>query len=904
MNSAVAPSPSPLRSAPAATLLATFLAVLLAGAGPADAVPWERGLEADPSVPSPDEFLGRTFAERHTTVDEIQAYCRALAESSDRVRLEEIGESVLGEPLFLLSVADPGRREELARRGERLAVVRDPWEHDRDERRAAASAMLPVVWVACSVHGDEASGADAGVALAYRLAADRSEATRRILETTVVVIDPLQNPDGRRRFLQHVRSFGHTERPDPSPWAAEHNQLWPGGRTNHFLFDMNRDWAFQTQPETRARVAAVLRWRPQVFIDLHEMNRRSSYFFPPPSEPINPNVPESTLEWFDAFGRANARAFEDEGYDYFVRETFDLFYPGYGDSWPTLLGAVGMTYEQASTRGRALRQRGGRIVGYREAVARHYVAARATIGTASRNHRELMASVVDFYEIARRRSQDDERRELVLSVRTRRGEARRLAALLHRQGIDVREITEDARLDLRVYDRDEEQRVELPAGSLRVPLRQADYGLLRSLLDPHTPLAERFLAQERERRRRGLRNRFYDVTAWSLVYGYGVEAFYSTDSLDDLPSRPFDPERRDEGMAEVLSADVAYAWIFPFEDNGALECLPDLWRAGVRVACAQSQMRLEGHDYPRGSLVIPRHANSEVEGLAETLETIARRHGVRLRSTRTGWSESGPALGSSRISFLEQPRIGLLTGPGLSPLSAGAQAWLLEHRYGVDYTAVLLETLGRVDLRDFDVLVLPEKQRSASVPVEALRPWVESGGLLVAVGRSVPDLLDGEEPFGTVEVITDLAELADEEGRLGEVEVGRVSTDEEMAVLPDDRRPLSTPGAILRVELDPTHPLTLGPEGPSWVPYLSDRLLRPSIAGKNVVIVDGDAPRAAGFMWPVMEEAVRGKAFLVEEKVERGRVVLFAEDPAFRGVWEGIHRLFLNAVLLRSSLMD
>lgn len=892
---------------PAWPLALLILLVLVACHGGALAYPahqeeargWVEGADYDPDVPSPSIVLGHPLGSSPASIPAVVAYAGLLARSSDRVQLEELGTSTEGDPLLLLVITAADAQAGLADRSERLRLLADA-RAQKEERRAARAASRPAVWIGCSVHGDEASGVDAGLWLAYHLAADRSPATTEILQRTVVLIDPCQNPDGRRRFLQFERSFTRIgDGPDPSPYAIEHTQMWPGGRYNHYFFDLNRDWAFLTQSETRARVAGFLRWRPQVFVDLHEMGRRSSYFFPPPSEPINPNVPESVLDWFDTFGRANAKVFEERGYDYFVRETYDLFYPGYGDSWPTLQGAVGMTFEQASTRGRSLVQRAGRVVGYADAVAHHYVAARATIETAGRYADDLMQSVVDFYQQTRRRADRDSRREVLFSVAAHPHAARHLAELLHSQGIEVLRTREDARLRLAPYDSAGTQAVELPAGSFRVKLRQADYALLRSLVDPETTLDRRFLAQEEERRRRGLQNRFYDVTAWSLVYSYGVEAWWSKDDLD-VDSEVFVADSAPE--AEAVPGDQGtYAWLIDYRDPDDVACLSDLWNEGIVVATSLEDFTLDGHIFSRGALIIPRATNADVPQLASKLQSIAAAHGSQLLSTATGWSQAGPSLGSSQVRFLSAPRVGLLTGPGLRSVSAGAASWLLEQRYRVHFTSLLLESLGEVDLRDFDVLLLPEIESSTELPLARLRSWVEGGGVLVAVGTAASALLDGEEDFGSLRVIDDLADLADEDGMLGDFQVGPPGDEE---LLPDDRRVLGTPGAILRVDVDPTHPLSLGEAGRVWAPYLSDRLLLPSVAGSNVITVAAENACASGFMWPVMKEAVAGKAYLVEERIDRGAVIFFAEDPAFRGVWEGLHRFLLNSLLIRPSLLS
>ena len=912
-------TPTSDRRAAVLRLLLGLLCVTLIGAlaapASADWRDWAEAADYDPAVPDPDEWLGRPFAERHTTVDEILGYAQELARTSDRVRLERMGTSVQGDPLLLLVITDPSRGFSVERRDSLLASIRDPWSRDREERDEAAEALSPAIWVAGSVHGDEASGSEAALLLAYHLAADRSAGTRKILAETVVLVGPSHNPDGRRRFLQHVRDFGRQKmEPDPNPWAAEHWQVWPGGRTNHFLFDLNRDWAFLTQQETRSHVAAFLRWRPQVFVDLHEMGRESSYFFPPPADPINPNIPEEHLEWFEVFGRTNAEAFDERGFDYYVREDFDLFYPGYGDSWPTLQGAVGMTYEQATTRGRALRQREGDVVGYREAVEHHFVAALTTVRTTAERAGDLTRSYARFHEIARERAEDDERKEIVFSVERYGAEAARLAEVLARQGVTIWRTTEPREVRLTPYDGEGERDVVLPAGSFRVPLEQAAYPLVRSLLDPHTPMDEDFLEQERLRRDRGLHNRFYDVTAWSLVFSYGVEAWTSSRRLD-VPSETLVLEDGfslplDRFEDEVSQAGARVGWILPYEDNAAIEALRELWDAGVRVECLLGAFVHDGRRFPRGSFVVKRASNDHVNGLDELVEDVARRTHVRLRGVDTTWSEQGPSLGSNLAVPLTQPRVGLLTGPGVSPQSAGGLTWLLEDRYEIDFSALILGSLHRYDLSSFDVLLVPELRNPSELPLGALGDWVKGGGILILIGESTVALLEGEveegeAPWTTVERVRDLAELADEEGRLGSVRFGRpVPQDDPGGPLPPERRPLRTPGAIVQLELDPTHYLTLGERERAHAPVLSDRILTPSLEGRTVARIHPESGRRSGFMWPVMEEALKDKAFLVEERRGRGRVILFAEDPGFRGTWEGLHRLLLNGVLLGPSLAD
>lgn len=872
---------------------------------------WAPGADYDPAVPSPESWLGRPFAEQSMSVDEIRAYLEVLAESSDRVELEYIGSSVQGDALIIAVITDPSHRAALAGRTARLAELRDPWATSRDRRTALARDELALCWIAGSVHGDEASGADAGVMLAYHLCADRSAATRKILESSVVIIDPCQNPDGRRRFLQQIRNFGRQRlEPDASPWAAEHGSTWPGGRTNHFLFDLNRDWAFLTQTETRARVDAFLQWRPQVFVDLHEMARQSSYFFPPPTDPINPRIPPEQIAWFEVFGRANATAFDARGFDYFIGESFDLFYPGFGDSWPTLQGAIGMTYEQASTRGRLMRRPDGTVAGYPEAVEHHFVAALTTVQTTAAHGPELMQSQVQLGDTIRKSASDDPTKEILLPIDDRPGEVRRLAEILTAQGIRILRTTASTTVKVTPLGEPDARAVEhrFPAGSLRIPLEQPAYALIRSLLDPHTPMEESFLAEEESRAARGLHSRFYDVTAWSLVLSYGVSAWCADHRLD-VQSVVFDPEGPREPI-EIPDADVA--WVIPNQDNGVYSALAALWAEDVQVHCALEGVGVGDERIGRGSLVIKRSANRGRSDLPAILARIAMRTGVQVLALNSSYSQAGPSLGSDQVVLARPARIGLLSGPGVSPLSAGALTWLFEERYELNFTVLLQDALDEVALDEFDVLVVPELLLGTTLPLERLDGWVREGGVLVTIGAASLALIEGEpdadethaeEPWTSVERIGDLAQLSDADGLLGGIEVG-LPTDEAdpTGLLPPARRPLSVPGAIFRVELDSTNFLSMGKGAQVAAPLVSDRIFTPSVSGHTVGRIASDAPRIAGYCWPVMEEALKGQAWLVEETRGRGRVILFTEDPSFRGTWEGLHALLLNAVLLGPSI--
>ncbi len=327
-----------------------------------------------------------------------------------------------------------------------------------------------------------------------------------------MLIDPLENPDGRSRFV-FQNLLGQAAVPDGEPASAEHDEPWPGGRSNHYLFDMNRDWFSQSQPETRGRTRLFLEWYPQVVVDLHEMGGNSSYYFAPPADPLNPHITKAQASWFQVFGKANADRFDARGFSYFIREVYDSFYPGYGESWPIFHGAVGMTYEQASARGLVFRREDDSDLTYRDGVLHHFTAAITTAETAARNREKLLRDFVDYRRTAIAEGETGPVKEYVLTPGADPSRAARLARLLATQGFDVRRA--DAAFKVGTKD--------VAAGAYIVPVAQPSSRLLRNLLEPSIPQPDAFVKEQDRRRKKRLDEQIYDVTAWSLPLAFDVE---------------------------------------------------------------------------------------------------------------------------------------------------------------------------------------------------------------------------------------------------------------------------------------------------------------------------------------------------------------------------------------------
>jgi hypothetical protein len=844
-------------------------------AGEAPALP-----AVDPSVPSPASVLGRPLGTGFTRYSELRRYLATLAAASDRVSVADYGTTYEDRPLTLVTVTSPrnqGRIEQILAQRRELA---DPTRLSADERSRLLDQTPVVVWLNYGIHGNESSSSEAAMAVAYLLAAAGGE-WERALDEVVVLIDPLSNPDGRERY---VAAFEQRQgrRPDLEPTAAEHSEPWPGGRQNHYLIDLNRDWVWASQRETRFRLAAYRRWEPQVFVDLHEMSADATYFFPPTAEPINPEISPAVVRWLEVFGAANAEAFDRLGWLYYNAESFDLFYPGYGDSYPSFRGAVGMTYEVGGggRAGAAVRHFDGTVTTLADRAWRHLLTSLATVETAAAHHRELLGDFLDA------RTQAAGRTPASFLWEPGQSEAAAMAAMLARHGLEVRRLTAPESFAVAPLAGGERVVRPFPAGSFALTTAQPLGNLARTLLEPETPLPEGYLDQQRQRVEERLEAEFFDVTAWSLPLAFNLEVWRLEGSPEPPgePLPPFDPDPELE-LAPVADGRVEgrgeVGWLLPAQGVAGSRAAARLLVAGARARVALSDFTLGGDAYPAGTLFFPRLASPS--GLEEQIEAAAVDAGVTLRRVATSDTEQGISLGSERFAPLTRPRVGLIGGPGASPTSFGFLWHLFDRQLELPITRLEGERLGDVDLRGFDVLVLPRGEWEDHVPADAaaaLERWLRQGGVLVAVGDAVDWLRERK--------LTTVAERLSGSGEGG---------------APEGRgREVSTPGAILATRLQAGHPLAAGLAAPPPVLFEGATVLAPTGDPQvDVLTVDPDQPVLAGVAWPEARHRLAGALLVATERVDDGRLVLFAQDPAFRLFWRGTVPLLVNAVLYAPS---
>jgi hypothetical protein len=846
-------------------------------AQPAGARQSDRGT----NPPSPAEVLGHDLGERFTDHAGVVRYMEALAAASPMVRVRPYGETPEGRPLLQVVIA---RQDHLARLDEILARNRELAEPTTTEARAReiAAGTPAVLYFSYGVHRNESSSSEAALWTAWDLVRG-AESVANVLDSAIVVIDPAVNPDGRDRYVNWYRQAQGVER-NPNPDAREHWEPWPGGRFNHYLFDLNRDWAWLSQPESRARMATWSHWTPQVHVDFHEMSPTSTYFFFPAATPINPMYPEHTLKWGKIFGEANAAAFDEQGWAYYTGQVFDLFYPGYGDSWPSLVGAIGMTYEQAGSgrAGLAFRRPDGTVLTLRDRAEHHRTAGQATLRAAAERKSELLLGFAHFH-----RTVGEGTPAVLLVPGDNPARVEALVALLRGQGIRVEEATRGFRAGARPHY-GFRSRNEFPAGTYRVPARQSRGRLATTLLQPETMLDATFS---------------YDLSAWSLPYAYGAEA-HRADRVPDAGWRVVEEAAAPTVVAgkgaavspaatstTAAKARTPYGYLIApgFEVwQGVIRYL----EAGGRARVLEGEFTLEGRSWPRGTIFFPRADNP---GLNEHLEAS----GLvgRVTAISTGLATRGAGLGSGDAYDLELPRVAVLAGEGVSATSYGAHWFFLEQTIGLPFAAIPADRLGLISLDEYDVVVLPDMGRGAGVGERQLgqiEEWVRRGGTLIATAggaRLVAGSVAG-------------VEIREHENE-GAKEIGYALRGREAREL--DRWEQQVPGTIFSLSLDPAHPLAFG----AGVDGQPDRLFtlhtgsgvfEPNPEFETVAHFPEKVEKVSGVISNDNLEYLKQGAAITLKRVGRGRAILFADDPVFRHFWYSSFQPYVNALMVGPKL--
>ena len=844
---------------------------------------------AQQSPPTQDAVLGHAPGTRITRPAEVRRYFEALrAAAPERMVIGDYATTWEGRPLFWAAVGSPrniARLEEIKAASRALG---DPRRTSADQARALIADMPVIVWMAYSVHGNEISPADASMAAARRLMDAADTEAQGWMQNAVVVFVPTQNPDGRDRFINSFEA-GLGAEPNPDPLSAERAEPWPSGRFNHNLFDLNRDWFIQSQPETQGHAALIREWRPQVLVDSHEMGSDSSFFFPPEANPLNPWIFPQILDARERFGRNNGARFDQAGLAYFTRETYDAFYPGYGDGWPAYFGAVSMTYEQGSARGLMARRRTGEVMTYADTVKGHLTASLSTIETAARDREKLLT---DFYAFHR----DGIAGGRGAYVISRSGAADpaaadKLAGLLVRSGLEVGRASASFSACGQTYR----------AGDYVVNLSQPQRRMAEVLLARDVPLDPAFVAAQEARRARGLSDEIYDLTGWSMPLLFNVPT-QKCAGAPSVQTTAVGPELI--RPIAVAGSDATYGYAIN-PGTAGMRFLTAALKEKLPVRSIEEAFTLDGKSYAGGAFIVPR-AGSPAD-LDERVRRIAADSGAEVTALATSWVSSGPNVGSDYAVTIKAPRVAMAWDDPTDQESAGSIRHVLEREYGWPVTPVRTRRLSGADLSRYQVLILPSggdyERILGESGVANLRAWVQAGGVLIGVGSASRLLTDPDAKLLDSRRETAVAPDDDksETGSGATVAGTEISSDIDYLSHTAHRggSPDSVAGVLAHAVVDQEHWLGAGVARELSVMVRGSDIYTPLSRdqGTNVVRLAGpDQVLASGQLWAENRRQLAYKPVAMASEVGRGQVVAFTQDVTMRAFLEGLKPLFLNAV--------
>ena len=821
------------------------------------------GTSFRPDIPSPETFLGYPIGSYHTRHDRIVAYMQELARRSDRATYQEIGRTFEHRAMPVLTVTAPenhARLEEI--RSRHLAASRG----EIDE--ATASSLPLIVHLGYGVHGNETSSSEAALLTAYWLVADTGEVDEH-LQDGVFHIEPNLNPDGRDRHT-HWANMHRGEPFVADPLDREHNEIWPGGRTNHYWFDLNRDWFPLVNPESRARIEFHHRWRPNVVTDYHEMGRNSTYFFEP-SEPVgswNPLLPDRlytdiTLRFADDW----ARALDDIGSLYFTREVYDNSYPGYGSTYPNFLGGLGLVFEQASARGHIQESDHHGILTFAFGIRNHLRTALTTVRVAMEERAALRSYQRDFFRSATEEAAAYGVDGWVFGDPADWMLNRDFLDLLLRHRIEVRALEEPVSVDGRTFR---------PESAWVVPAAQPQYRLARSVFERTDTFADSV---------------FYDASTWTLSLAYGIPDRALRGGLPALGEPVTEAPNSDP--PPVARSEIAY--LLDWRLSEAPRALQALQARGVRAEVASRPLTLETASGPvslaRGAISIPVGIQRlDPDQLHSAVAAVSEVVGIPFHSARTTWASAGADLGSRSFLPVRAPRVLMPVGDGLSSYEAGQLWHLLDQRVGMAVTKVAVGDIGRVDWSRYDVLVLVSGDLGflEGPRLEDLRRWIRGGGTLVAIrGAAAWAARSGLTPAVSApgvgrrlsEVLPDSVERRDYEN------AGEIAGAQEIG------------GSIWAADLDVTHPVAWGYTR-RFLPVWRDHsyFFEPSDNPYGTVAALTEDPHLSGYASDENRARLPGSPSVLADQLGGGSVVLLVDNPNFRGYWRGTNRLFLNAL--------
>jgi hypothetical protein len=812
------------------------------------------GEKFDPAIPSPSVFLGYPIGDWHTRYDLIVKYFEKLDQISPMAQLQTIGYTHEHRPKVILTItsaANMGNLEQIRLKQIQLA--------DPSQAKPDVNSMPSIIHQGYGVHGNEPSSAEAAMLTAYWLMASQSDLAKNLRENSVVHIDPTLNPDGRDRHSLWANSNKGFP-PVADPLDREHNEAWPGGRTNHYWFDLNRDWLPLAHPESRVKIEWYHQWYPNVTTDFHEMGTNSTYFFEPtkPFGSENPVVPRKNYDDINPrFAKYFAKYMDEIGSLYWTKEVFDNSYPGYGSTYPDIHGGLGLVFETASSRGHVQSSQRGDIT-FAFTIRNHVVNSLATMEAALDNRVYMHDYLREFFESAVEEGGKDAAKNYVFGDEFDAGRNRLFVKFLLDHKIKVYENSADVTVAGQSYKKGK---------SWIVPTNQPQYRMVRTMFEYEKEFADSV---------------FYDASAWTMAAAYG------------MPFSAAATAKAGNQITEVSAPNFtfpegkAYAYLIDWSDYYAPKMLFEMQKAGIHVEAVHraffSQTQDGSVNFPAGTLMIPMGFQKlNPEEVSSKLKALAAKNSQKVYAVKTGLNLAGVDLGSNLVSAIQAPKVVMLVGPGINGTEAGEIWNLMDQQLGMPMTKLNLDQFGRVNLHEYTTLILPSGNYNSlsEGQVNHLKDWISRGGTVIAMKS---------------------ASLWLNQKGITKEEAVKSENEKEPAVLPfavrnDFEGAKEVGGSIYMAELDLTHPIAYGYHRKSIPVYRNTSIFIKPSADKYLTPVKYSVdPHLGGYISKSNLEKLKQSAGVVISSSGQGRVVHFFDSPNFRGTWFGTNKLFLNAI--------
>lgn len=816
---------------------------------------------------SPDAFLGRSLGESFTPHHLLVDYFKHVAANTSNMQLREYGKTNENRPLLLAIISS---KENMARLEDiRLNNLR---RIGMIEGKAVEDGVS-ILWISMNVHGNEPASSETSMRLIYELASANKQNVADWLKNTVVLIDPCVNPDGYHRYT-HWNNLASDKIPNPNADSREHREPWPYGRVNHYYFDLNRDWAWATQLETQQRLVAYKQWMPHIVPDFHEMGYSQPYYFAPAAKPYHKYITPFQRDFQVEIGKNHANYFDTEGWLYFTKEVFDLFYPSYGDTYPTYNGAIGMTYEQGGiSGGRAVMLPNGNLLTLKDRIAHHLTTALSTLEMTSKNASRLTENFGNFFQKTTA-NPPGKYKSFIIKNTNPRGKINAFLTLLDRHQIRYGVTKTGGTYRGFNYATGTETACNVEANDIVISAHQPLAVLTQILLEPESELEDSMT---------------YDITAWSLPFAYGMEAFALKERLEPQ-------EKWQKTFPMQLKTEKVYAYVANWQAVNNVRFVSSLLQKGYKIRTATEPFELNGKKYTYGTLIITRADNTALNDRFEReIAAIALQNDQDLVAVSTGFSDKGADLGSSKFELLQKPNVAIFFDDDVENLSFGQLWYTFEQDFNMSVSQVKVTDLNRVRLNNFNIICITDGSYGNldSGKIDRLKQWVTEGGRLILIGDAV-SVFEDKKGFE----ITKFASKKDKDN--AEEHADEANMKRRFAHYCDAERDYiseSIPGAIFRNKIDNSHPLAFGLPDYYYSLKTSTQAYQPLKGAWNVAYVDEKA-QSYGFVGAKIKAQMAGSLTFATQELRKGQIVYMIDNPLYRSFWYNGKMIFANAVLM------